>query len=210
MKCPLCNNESVNAFSEDKRRVYFKCSNCSLAFVERSKLLSQSEERKRYDLHDNTLNNVGYVKYLSTIADIISDLNIKNPVVLDFGCGKNAVLETILTQKKITCISYDPLYNIGLDSLKKQYDIIVMYEVIEHAYDIGKELKLLSNLLKVDGILILRTEILEETNDFNNWWYKEDPTHVNFFAPKTLETVIEIINGEIVSREGNTVIIKKK
>ncbi len=209
MICPLCSSIDIQDFFKDKRREYFKCSSCSLIFVDRDCLLSKEEEKERYDLHDNTINNSGYVRYLSDIPNIISNLNIKNPKVLDFGSGKNTVLEILLKREGFSCFSYDPLYNIGLDFLSQKFDIVVLFEVIEHAYNIENELDLISRLLKKGSVLILRTELLDDSVIFKNWWYKEDPTHVNFFNFQSIENVVEKVHGEIISRMNNICIIKK-
>lgn len=208
MNCPLCKSESILDYYKSKTTNYVQCSNCTLVFVPRDILLSMEEEKARYELHDNSIANSGYVKYLSKIVDKIESLNLKKLNVLDFGSGKNAVLQKILSQKKIMCSSYDPVYNLGNSFLKSSYNVIVVCEVIEHVYDIYKELKLLFSLIENGGYIILRTELLLENLDFSSWWYKEDITHVNFFTHQSIEKLAEIIGGKIIDYEKNTIVIK--
>lgn len=209
MICPLCFSKKINHYFSDSKREYQKCVNCDLVFVDTLSHLSLSEEKKRYDLHDNTSTNRGYVKYLDSMYQEICKLNITNPEVLDFGCGKNAVLESILKNSGVNCISYDPLYKIGMDSLNKLYDIVVFCEVIEHVSNLHEELLKISSLTKNSGYLILRTELLTNKIDFKSWWYKEDLTHINFLSPKTIDYVAEIIEGRILTSQGPITVIKK-
>lgn len=189
MTCPLCNSSSISVFSEDKKRTYFKCLNCSFVFVDRDALLSLKEEKDRYDLHDNTISNKGYVNYLTSVVKLIDTVYEKDFSILDYGSGENAVLSTLLKQSGKSCCSYDPVYNIGMDCLDLTFDIIVLCEVIEHLHDIDKEMVLIESLLKEKGILIIRTEFVNNNVDFDKWWYKEDPTHINFFSSESMDVL---------------------
>lgn len=210
MICPLCHSKSITFFIKDKKRFFIQCQDCSLVFVPRNELLSSLEEQKRYNLHDNSIENRGYVKYLSEMADVLETLKISNPKVLDFGSGKNAVLEKILKKREILCQSYDPLYNLGMSTLNNYYDVVISCEVMEHVYNISKELKLISSVLKNGGYLILRTELFDDSIKFKSWWYKEDPTHINFFKPETIKKVSKILGGEIIWQKGSVVVLKIK
>lgn len=209
MKCPLCRSKTISDYYNSKKTSYIQCSDCSLVFIPRDQLLSNEEEHARYELHDNSITNNGYVKYLSKIADKLEALNLTQLKILDFGSGKNAVLETVLHQRNIKCYSYDPLYDLGNSNLKFSYGVIVVCEVIEHIYNIYEEINLLSSLLDRGGYLLLRTELLLDNTDFSSWWYKEDVTHVNFFTPKAINKVVELIGGEVVDWNGNIIVIKK-
>lgn len=211
MSCPLCDSSLINQFAFDKRRSFLQCQDCGMVFVSRSELLSLDDEKARYDLHDNSYENEGYVKYLSGMVDEIEGLNILNPRILDFGCGKEAVLEKILKENNYDCFSYDPVYNIGNNwILDNNYDVIIVCEVIEHIYDISGSVELIKNLLTFDGYLILRTEILLDNINFSTWWYKEDPTHVNFFTPQAIKTLAQKIELDIIQLNGNIVLMHKK
>jgi 2-polyprenyl-3-methyl-5-hydroxy-6-metoxy-1,4-benzoquinol methylase len=184
--------------------------------------LSRTDELARYALHDNSLSNKGYVDFLSEVADVAvniasemqhtAGLPINDPMerpvkLLDFGCGRDAVLCGLLVRRGIECYPYDPLYE-GLRRLPDivdGYDIIVAGEVVEHLRGVEGELRFMSGLLREGGAIILRTRLYDDAGlgadgggeGFKNWWYAQDPTHINFFSRKTLDRVALIVNKRI-------------
>jgi 2-polyprenyl-3-methyl-5-hydroxy-6-metoxy-1,4-benzoquinol methylase len=139
-------------------------------------------------MHDNSATNDGYVRFLETIAEVVIANTPAEGSVLDFGCGKNAVLETIIKrQSSLNCDSYDPNFNRFLSSSETIYDTIVLCEVIEHIRDLQEELDLIELLLKKpDGRVIIRTQKYQSLETFPTWWYRQDSTHVNFFNDRSL------------------------
>jgi SAM-dependent methyltransferase len=190
-RCNLCGAEPA-ALAGGKRRVFYLCGDCGLVSVPRERWLSDDGEKARYELHDNSLSNAGYVKFLSQVADVatcVVDDVLRIPPggakVLDFGCGKEAVACRLLKDRGIDCRGYDPLYGRLLPE-SGRYDIIILCEVIEHLRDIRGELALIGGLLREGGVIILRTQIYDSPASFPNWWYAQDPTHINFFNEKSL------------------------
>lgn len=49
--------------------------------------LKSDDEKGRYDLHNNDVNDAGYRKFLSRLADPIDERVSKMSRGLDFGCG---------------------------------------------------------------------------------------------------------------------------
>src|SRR5215469_12969011 len=90
--CKLCGFEGLAFLCEDKRRPFYICSGCGLVSVPEKYWLCADSERARYDLHDNSLSNSGYVKFLSQIIDETVKISTPGMKILDFGCGKDAVL----------------------------------------------------------------------------------------------------------------------
>ena len=195
-RCNLCGSESAALAGSGKRR-FCLCGDCALAFVPPEYWLPVEDERARYDLHDNSLANGGYVKFLSQVVDVVMSVVggaiTGNCVkVLDFGCGKEAAACRLLKDRGVDCHGYDPLYGRLLpESVSKsgQYDIIILCEVIEHLRDIRGELALIGGLLREGGVIILRTQIYESLSSFPSWWYAQDLTHINFFSEKSLSVV---------------------
>lgn len=208
MTCPLCNFNNISVFNKDKKRTFFKCLDCNLIFADRGNLLSIKEEKERYSLHDNTISNKGYVNYLTSVVKLIETVYEKDSSILDYGCGENAVLSALLKESGKICCSYDPLYNIGKDCLPTTFDIIVLCEVIEHIHDINKEMSLIKTLLKENGVLIIRTEFVNNNIDFTKWWYKEDPTHINFFSCESMDALAYKYKLSVENKKPPFIILK--
>jgi len=222
--CPLCNSNTQSLISQDERhrRPFYICPDCALISVPPQYHLSIQDELSRYALHDNTLSNKGYVDFLSEVADVAvnivseishSNLSIKDPKeppikLLDFGCGKEAALCHLLRSRAIDCYPYDPLYDdLRLPNVVDKYDIIVACEVIEHLRDISCELRLMVSLLRPGGAIILRTRLYDGAPDFQNWWYAQDPTHINFFSGKTMEKLASSIDKRLEKTEHHDIFI---
>lgn len=194
MKCKLCHSDKVESFYKDKNREYLLCPECELIAVPEKYYLDMHSERKRYELHDNTIDNTGYVAYLEAVVSVIRQNKNKDISIIDFGSGKNRVLESLLKREGYTnCRSYDPLYGYMVDFEKTTFDIVVLCEVIEHLQDLSSELSHIKKTLRDNSRLIIRTQVYLEKEQFPKWWYKEDLTHINFFSERTIEFVAGVI-----------------
>jgi len=216
--CRLCNSGALSLISQDERhgRPFYLCPDCGLISVPAQYHLSVADEIARYALHDNTLSNQGYVDFLSEVADIAVSVasemsrshSHNHPIkLLDFGCGKEAVLCRLLERRGIgiDCYPYDPLYDElrQLPDAVDKCDIIVANEVVEHLRDIVGELRLMVGLLRDDGgVIILRTRLYDDSgvdasDGFRKWWYAQDPTHINFFGRQSLSKWASIIDKRV-------------
>jgi SAM-dependent methyltransferase len=198
MKCRVCNNQSTITAGQNKWRKFCYCDRCGLVFVPEQYWISVEEEKKRYEQHNNTPENEGYLKFLKQIVDVVCDLRRPSARILDFGSGGSAVLTILLTENGFDCTAYDPLFNINIDNDGSPYDIIILCEVIEHLRNIEGEMKKIKNLLKKDGILIIRTRLYPSVEKIENWWYAQDKTHINFFTTRTIDKIARIINRQKV------------
>lgn len=192
MNCRLCKTDACQLIHAGSRR-YFLCPDCGLIFVPATDHLSLSDEKTRYDLHDNDADHEGYLRYLGEMADAVRT-RIKPPArILDFGSGKNAILTTLLRETGFDCTPYDPLYSIGLDELQLRYDAIILCEVIEHLRDLPGEIAKIKHALNPGGSVFIRTRLYPPIEEFPHWWYKNDPTHINFFSYATIDKMAKIM-----------------
>ena len=60
-------------FSEMKKGQwdYFQCNRCELIFRDPQTYLSHEEERKRYETHQNSMANKGYVQFLNPAVKLL-------------------------------------------------------------------------------------------------------------------------------------------
>jgi 2-polyprenyl-3-methyl-5-hydroxy-6-metoxy-1,4-benzoquinol methylase len=210
MKCPLCGTAGSKLFLEEKHRSYYHCNSCDIIFVPEKYHLSPDGEAQRYALHDNSIDNAEYVKYLSEIVPVIKNLKTRGLRVLDFGCGIKAVLGKLFQIEGINCDSYDPLYSLGTECAAKHYDVLVLNEVVEHLRNPVGEIEMMKRMLGRDGKLILRTSIYPSKEGFHAWWYKEDMTHINFFSLESLSVFARKLGLRRVERVTNNIFILQR
>jgi len=217
MKCKLCASENTESIRDLQFDVdYFHCLQCDLIFINPKKVVSVDEEKRQYDLHENTIECEGYVRMFRDFIAIIRrecswifsvSGNIKT--ALDFGSGPGPVLAELLKQESFQVDIYDPIYAPELSG--KQYDLITSTEVFEHFKNPIDEIKLLKKHLKKGSILAIMTLFHPQSEaDFLNWWYRRDPTHISFYSPETFEFIAERFGFKIVFCDKKRIIILKK
>ena len=52
-------------------------------------------------------------------------------------------------------------------------------------------------LLKSNGVLAIMTQIHMPQIDFDQWYYKNDPSHIGFFSEKSLNFLAENWQAEL-------------
>jgi SAM-dependent methyltransferase len=201
MICKLCLIDGCAPVPAPKGRTFLHCSSCGLVFVPESEWLSPAAERARYDKHDNTPGNLGYVDFLSEVVTAMRGLRQPPARVLDFGCGERAVLCTLLADGGYTATGYDPAYA-DRGALDGTFDLVVMCEVIEHLRDLRAELARIARHLAPGGQVLVRTRLYPAPGCMADWWYARDVTHINFFSEPTFTVVAKLLGKERVERLG--------
>jgi len=213
IQCPLCESldHSHFAFQKAYERDFYECHDCGMIFVARYQLLSEKEEKSRYDLHENHIRSKGYEKFLRRLINPIKELCSPDSSGLDFGEGPYPMLREIFAEDGYNKVKgYDPYYNRNEDVLSTHYDFITCSEVIEHAKSPLFLLQTLKNSLKHGGYLVISTGIYSKDHDFLAWQYTHDDTHVNFFTDKTILWISKSFSFEIKQRAKDLVIFLKK
>lgn len=185
MDCALCGSETTE-LSFVNKRAYHCCSHCKGISLHPSCLLSSDQERKRYETHNNDVTDSGYQNFVSPIVNGILKEYDKAHKGLDFGSGSGPVITEMLRDKDYLINTYDPYFDPDSSTLQTTYDYIACCEVMEHFYHPYKEFKLLHGLLNNNGSLYCKTNLYDESIEFDSWWYKNDPTHVFFYTKETL------------------------
>ena len=67
--CPICNTGAESFTDRRGCCVFFECHSCGLIFRAKKDILSPEQEKARYDLHRNSLEDEGYVSYLKKFVD---------------------------------------------------------------------------------------------------------------------------------------------
>ena len=194
MPCSLCNCKNTREFSVVNDREYFQCEECRAILLSPELYLSPQEEKSRYRLHNNDVNDPGYIEFVSPIIDRVRSDFKTDAVGLDFGCGTGPVITSELNKSGFQIKLYDPYFKADSKVLQDQYDFIVCCEVMEHFQAPAKEFKLLRSLLNPGGKLYCKTGIFKPEINFEDWHYKNDPTHVFFYSAETLEWIRKNLN----------------
>ncbi len=184
-QCPLCWAEKSKLFSQDKTREYFQCGQCSFIYVPSRYHLPSGEEKSRYDLHENHPNDPAYRTFLSKLFAPMVERLPKGASGIDFGAGPGPTLSLMFSESGFPMEIYDPFYADNREVLNRTYDFLTCSETMEHFFDPKKEWELFLKLVKKGGWIGIMTERLEREEDFSNWFYKNDDTHVGFYSTKT-------------------------
>lgn len=196
--CPLCSNLESTIHSEDKFRSYLKCDKCELIFVSRGQLILPDEEKARYDSHQNNPGDAGYQNYLNKMVELIAPKLHPGDSGLDFGCGRTTLLASLFESRGFILDSFDLYFFSHPEIWQKKYDFIVLSEVIEHLREPLEEMKKLRMLLNPGGQIFIKTKFYPESKlVFENWFYKRDKTHIQFFNPHSMHLL-----GQEISLRG--------
>ena len=191
INCPLCDDTQVNHFFEDQRRSYMRCGVCSLVFVPKIFHLSKFDEKREYDLHQNSVQDEGYRRFLGRVSEPLLLRLSEVSKGLDFGCGPGPTLSQMIEAAGHHMDIYDPYYSPDRSFKTKRYDFITATEVLEHLVEPGSELNQLWSLLNSSGWLAIMTKRVMSLEAFANWHYKNDPTHISFFSESTFDFLAE-------------------
>lgn len=209
--CPLCGQWDAAFFCADKRRQYFRCSRCELVFADRATLLSAEEELAQYKLHQNNLADEGYRRFLQRLASpLLAVLPAKPLKGLDFGCGPGPLLALMLAEAGHQMAVWDPFFANEPSVLKQQYDFISCSEAIEHFVRPADEWMQWLSLLAPKGILAIMTKRYSSQAAFQQWHYKNDPTHVSFFSANTFVYLAQRDGFNVEFPADDVVILQRK
>ena len=187
--CILCQSHKTALYYQDHNRRYYNCNTCGCVFIPHQELPGTMEEKERYLSHQNNVEDSGFQNFVSPIVRAIKANHSPKDKGLDFGAGTGPVVSKLLEDLNYKMALYDPFFHPSKAPLLNTYEFIVCCEVIEHLHHPLKEFELLKKLLKKNGVLYCMTDLLPKKEDFKNWYYKNDFTHVIFYTPKTLQWI---------------------
>jgi len=212
MNCNLCNSKIENIKTDIKGKKYLLCSNCDLIQLEKQLHLTMVAEKQRYKLHENSSDNIGYLNYLNNIiTNSITPFLKHGDRLFYFFCGPEKTWKKLLKDKGYYVTTYDPFFDNNSDWLNKNFNAVTAIEVFEHLSNPAKELDLLSSLLSTGSLLVIRTMLHNNNWDiFQNWWYKEDPTHLSFYSETTINYICRTWKYKILQIKDQCEIVLKK
>lgn len=219
--CPLCsskdisNSISVNRseksfFQKELVHQYYKCGRCKLLFVPADYHLSKDQEKARYQSHHNNSTDPGYIKFIEKLTvPLQTELSNKKPkplIGLDFGSGESSPADRLMTTFGCSMYKYDPYFYPDLPKL--DFDFIIASEVFEHLAYPAKELQLLKSILKKNGLLGVMTQLYNDDDKLDKWWYLKDETHISVYHRDTFDYISENYGFSILYCDKGVLILK--
>lgn len=216
MTCPLCQAKSRPITDPKTQETYHACPQCAFIYKDPKYHLSDQDDQDRYLLHDNSLENEGYRQFLQRFLDqgVSPFFNLtKLASVLDYGSGPYPAMQELLKEDyDLEADIYDLHFAPDKTGLKDSYDLVMSTEVVEHFQNPLENWQDLVSYVKEDGGLLAIMTLFapQEPDDFLNWFYRRDPTHVSFYQPKTLDFLAESFNLDLIWHDGKRMAVFKK
>lgn len=218
-KMPEPNEFSCSNINYGKHGQIVKCKDCGLVYMNPRRnaaiiheMYGIQEDNVYYD--ERRGRNITFLKALEDINSVC----VKKGKLLDVGCGIGLFLrlarsskwdiEGIEPSKWATRIARDKYrLNVQTGTLKtaklfnEKFDVITMWDVIEHCTDPLGELKLTNSVLKKNGYLFLTTMDLDSFVARlmgRRWWWLME-MHLFYFTRETIKKLLGEAGFEIVS-----------
>lgn len=187
-QCRLCFTDLV-AFGVARGRACQHCQCCGSVMTVSAFLPDAVTEKALYLTHQNDIYDVRYQQFSAAITQAIMQHHAADQTGLDFGCGTGPVIAHQLRQKGYQIVLYDAIFHKDNNALSQQYDFIYCCEVIEHFHQPAQMFTQLRSLIKPGGKLYCMTLLYQPQLDFQQWHYKNDPTHVLFYPRKSIDYI---------------------
>ncbi len=182
--CPVCAAGAEPFIDLDARR-YFRCPVCAARFLDPAQHPTRDDEHAHYLHHQNEVDDPGYRRFLSKLADPLLAWLAPGSRGLDFGCGPGPALAAMLHEAGHAVATYDPFFAPDRAPLDATYDFVTCTETAEHFHRPTAEFARLRALVRPGGLLAVMTCFQTDDARFANWHYRKDPTHVIFYREQT-------------------------
>ncbi len=205
MECKICGALIIVEVDKKGRNTYGFCKKCM--FTEKINKINSEIEKNEYERHNNNSDNIGYVNYINNFLDEAVTPFVKSGLHLDYGCGPGPVLHELMINKGFRSKTYDYYYHHDKNYAEYKYDVITSTEVFEHFYDPLRNIEKILTLLKRGGIISIMTSFVKPADEFYDWWYIRDITHVSFYHLKTFEFIANKYDLEIIYTNNKNIIV---
>ena len=182
--CPVCTAPAAPLMTLEGR-AYLRCPVCQARFLHPDHHPTRAVEHAHYRTHENHVDDPGYRRFLSKLADPLLARLAPGSSGLDHGCGPGPALAAMLREAGHAVALYDPVFAPDPAPLGRRHDFVTCTEVAEHFHRPAREFARLRGLVRPGGWLALMTCFQTEDARFAGWHYRRDPTHVVFYRAET-------------------------
>jgi len=218
----ICGSEETNDPASTEKKMdggkIYKCLNCNFIFKDINSLqlnLSDYYKNLESDYYDE-LSAENRKREHSLMIDLITK-HYKNGRVLDIGCGVGTFLGrltgvwekwgiepaestlSILEDKDIRGFSKEFM---EVELPENYFNVVTMFDVMEHLTDPIKNLEKIKTILAKDGIVIISTPNVESlmAKISGKYWRHFGPiVHVGFYSPIILGSKLKNLGFEIIT-----------
>ncbi len=210
--CRLCGTASPLFFAD--RRRFFKCPECALIFT--LETAEKSAEEAHYKKQWAETDPGFWKGQVDVLLRLIERYRAPRHL-LDFGSGSGAMTEEF-QRRGLKVTPLEPMIHGYLkdQNFSCTFDVVVAVEVIEHLPGLWQELKQIERVLDQDGIVVFSTlltnsfiDAADAQQQFAEWWYKDDPTHVSFFCNRALGKLADLGPYDIDIFGNNVFVLKR-
>ncbi len=233
--CPLCKSDSYKKLYPDSYRRIVRCNKCHLIYTNpRLKKIHLKHLYSQEYFQNTNSSHFGYENYLDdeekivkTFAKRMSAIERefgrgKKGNILDIGCATGFFLKAAKDagwqvegveisefaanyaknhfKFKVYCEDFLDI------KISEKFDVITMWDVIEHFYNPQAAIEKANKLLKPGGLLVLSTPdvaSLPAKITRHKWvGYKLSDEHLTYFSPKTMKIFLEN-SGLSIVRNGH-------
>lgn len=226
IRCIVCDNKTESRFTvkyQKKDCNIVECQSCGFTFIPpfyRRKIdyTNYKDDKVIKQLAKSDL----WIKYQRNLLrySLIGKYK-KNGSIYDIGCGFG---HFIYTGKKLgydvsglemnkTSVDYMKReFNIDVDfgdfikiEKSRKYDIVTMWDVLEHIDNADLVIKKIGDILKPDGIIVFQVPQYKSffSTLLKGKWWAMGLDHVTYFTPKTAEKLLNKYGFHIIKRKSS-------
>lgn len=230
VNCPICGSDLFKRLYPKYYERIVKCDKCDLIYTNPRLLKKYLKHLYSKDYFKNSVStHFGYENYAEDEKKIVKtfkervekiESQVKRGTLLDVGCAMGFFMKAArdagwkVNGVEISKFASDyakkkfnfEVYTADFLSYKPNttYNLITMWDVIEHFYDPISALKKANSMLKKDGLLVLSTPdvgSLPAILTKERWvGYKLSDEHLTYFSQNTISKLLEKSGFKIVKK----------
>lgn len=218
IRCPICNSSNANMTEDLGEYKMFACKNCEVEFADpmkTKKLFYQTNPD--YIIRDELIiDNIKW-DYRSDIVNFLNNPPSKGGYLLDIGCGTGAFIKRAIQmgftaygidfdEKAIeegkTFFKIDTLFTTDVKNFKNKFseikfDVITLFQVLEHLEDPLLLMREAKELLKDKGIMVIALPYKYRWPILGEKWGDEPPHHLTRWSLTAMKNFLEFAGLEI-------------
>ena len=228
--CPVCASEKNNPVYTIKGFSIVLCADCGMAYVNprlKDNVISEIYRKDYFQKQNYSFNDFGYGDYdltahlrdktfLRWYGEVAPFLQAKQGTALDVGCATGRFLNILKDKgwntsgleldvdmsqavlKKGFNVRNIPLEDCGPE---EKYDLITLFDVIEHVTHLQDCFKNISRMLSNKGSVVMVTPNIDSFQKklFGKRWFQFKPwEHISYFSPAIMRRLADAFGLKIV------------